>query len=71
VQDNFTVSGSEPFNTNIFNVRVDHYFSDKFHSFGRYSFGQYKPGTDRPPLARVAVRSCFRGEDYLTYGIRA
>jgi outer membrane receptor protein involved in Fe transport len=42
VQDNFTVSGSEPFNTDVFNVRVDHYFSDKLHSFGRYSFGQYK-----------------------------
>jgi outer membrane receptor protein involved in Fe transport len=42
VQDNFLVSGSEPFNTDVFNVRVDHYFSDKIHSFGRYSFGQYK-----------------------------
>ena len=42
VENNFTVSGSEAFNTNIFNVRTDYYSSEKMHYFGRYSFGQYK-----------------------------
>lgn len=42
VENNFSASGSEIFNTDQFNVRGDHYFSQKFHYFGRYSFGQYK-----------------------------
>lgn len=42
VENNFTASGSEAFNTNIFNTRGDYYYSEKLHIFGRYSFGQYK-----------------------------
>ncbi len=42
VENNFTVSGSQSFNTNAFNTRGDYYSSEKMHYFGRYSFAAFK-----------------------------
>ncbi|MCA1651487.1 MAG: hypothetical protein LC753_14835, partial [Acidobacteria bacterium] len=40
-RDNFTASGSEKFEENSFNVRVDGRISDGMNSFGRYSVGDF------------------------------
>ncbi len=42
VSNNFTGSGTERFDDDAFNVRVDHYYSDSLHLFGRYSFARFK-----------------------------
>ncbi|MBI1764778.1 MAG: TonB-dependent receptor, partial [Acidobacteria bacterium] len=42
VENNFTVSGTQAFNTNAFNTRGDYYSSEKMHIFGRYSFAAFK-----------------------------
>ncbi len=41
VQDNFVASGSGIFNTDGFDVRIDHQTTDKLHLFGRYSLQQF------------------------------
>jgi outer membrane receptor protein involved in Fe transport len=40
-RDNFTSSGSEEFEENSFNVRIDGRISDGMNSFGRYSVGDF------------------------------
>jgi hypothetical protein len=39
--DNFVTSGVQIFNTNQFDIRVDHYLTDNLRYFGRYSYGGY------------------------------
>ncbi len=39
--DNFTASGSETFNANSFNVRIDGRLRDGLNTFGRYSLGDF------------------------------
>ncbi len=41
VLDNFAASGSEKFNNDIFNIRIDSRLSDKFNLFGRFSRGKF------------------------------
>ncbi len=41
VNNNFIGSGSEKFDTNQFNLRVDHNITDKTRYFGRYSYNGY------------------------------
>jgi hypothetical protein len=41
-RDNFSVSGSEPFNNDTFDVRIDGRASDQLNLFGRYSVGDYR-----------------------------
>lgn len=40
-QNNFTASGSEAFDSDQFNVKVDHYVGDKWKYFVRYSFADF------------------------------
>ena len=40
-RDNFVASGSESFEENSFNVRVDGRLSDRLNTFGRYSLGDF------------------------------
>jgi hypothetical protein len=40
-RDNFSVSGSEAFTENSFNVRLDARLSDSLNTFARYSFGDF------------------------------
>jgi outer membrane receptor protein involved in Fe transport len=39
--DNYVASGSETFDANAFNVRIDGRFSDSLNMFGRYSLGDF------------------------------
>ncbi|MET0164468.1 MAG: TonB-dependent receptor, partial [Vicinamibacterales bacterium] len=39
--DNFVASGSETFDANAFNIRVDGRLSDNLNTFGRYSLGDF------------------------------
>lgn len=48
VNNNFIASGVQIFNTNQFDVRVDHYLSDKLRYFGRYSYGGFELDTPGP-----------------------
>ncbi len=41
-RDNFAASGSELFNNNTFDVRIDGRLSDRFNLFGRFSFADFK-----------------------------
>ncbi len=41
-RDNYVASGSEPFNGDTFDVRVDARISDKLNMFGRYSFADFE-----------------------------
>ncbi len=41
-RDNFVASGSEPFNGDTFNVRIDARLTDKLNTFGRYSFADFE-----------------------------
>jgi len=43
--NNFFGNGVQVFNTNQFDVRVDHYLTDKLRYFGRYSYGGYQLNT--------------------------
>ena len=49
-RDNFVASGSEAFEENSFNVRIDGRISDSMNTFGRYSIGRVLPG--RPDRVR-------------------
>jgi outer membrane receptor protein involved in Fe transport len=40
-RDNFQVSGSEKFNADQYDARVDHRFNDSTNIFGRYSWGKF------------------------------
>jgi hypothetical protein len=40
-RDNFVASGSEPFNGDTFNVRIDTRVTEKLNMFGRYSFADF------------------------------
>ncbi|HEX8090916.1 MAG TPA: hypothetical protein VF762_18795, partial [Blastocatellia bacterium] len=40
-RDNFVAAGSELFDNDTFDVRIDNRFSDKLNLFGRYSFADY------------------------------
>jgi outer membrane receptor protein involved in Fe transport len=42
--NNFTASGSELFDNDTFDVRIDNRASDRFNLFGRYSFANYERG---------------------------
>ena len=39
--DNFAAGGVQIFDTNQFDIRVDHYLNDNLRYFGRYSYGGY------------------------------
>jgi Carboxypeptidase regulatory-like domain/TonB dependent receptor-like, beta-barrel len=41
IRDNFVASGSEKFDENSFNVRVDGRLADNMNTFGRYSLGKF------------------------------
>lgn len=41
-RDNFVASGSEPFNGDTFNVRIDTKLTDNLNMFGRYSFADFE-----------------------------
>src|SRR6185503_8661915 len=41
-RDNFVASGSEIFDNDTFDVRIDNRLNDKLNLFGRYSFADYK-----------------------------
>ncbi len=41
IENNFSGSGVEAFNSDQFDIRDDHYWSDKLHIFGRYSFARF------------------------------
>jgi len=41
IRDNYVASGSESFEENSFNVRIDGRLSDKLNTFGRYSLGDF------------------------------
>jgi len=41
IRDNFVASGSEIFNGDTFDVRIDSHVSDKMNVFGRYSFADF------------------------------
>lgn len=43
--DNYVKSGTQIFNTNQFDIRVDHYLNDRLRYFGRYSYGGYHLNT--------------------------
>ena len=62
VENNFTGSGTERFDDDAFNVRVDHYYSDNLHLFGRYSFARFKragPGAFGDLLGGPAFDNIF------------
>lgn len=40
-QNNYTASGVQVFNTNQFDIKVDHYVTEKLRYFARYSYGGY------------------------------
>ena len=42
VRDNFVVSGTEDFDSDGFNTRIDHRASDRMNVFGRYSWADFK-----------------------------
>jgi len=42
ISNNYAGSGTERFNDDAFNLRLDHYWSEKLHLFGRYSFARFK-----------------------------
>ena len=42
INNNFAGAGTEKFNDDAFNLRLDHYWSEKLHLFGRYSFARFK-----------------------------
>ena len=46
-RNNFVASGSEIFDNDTFDVRIDNRFSDNLNMFGRYSFADYT--RDGPP----------------------
>ena len=41
VRDNYVVSGTENFDSNSFNARIDHRASDRMNVFGRYSWADF------------------------------
>ncbi|MCW5982147.1 MAG: TonB-dependent receptor [Bryobacteraceae bacterium] len=41
-QNNYTASGSEAFDSDQFNIKVDHYATDKWKYFVRYSFADFE-----------------------------
>jgi outer membrane receptor protein involved in Fe transport len=41
VRDNFVVSGTEDFDSDQFNTRIDHRMSDRMNLFGRYSWADF------------------------------
>ncbi len=43
--DNFVTGGVQVFNTNQFDIRVDHYLTNNVRYFGRYSYGGYHLNT--------------------------
>ena len=58
--NNYVASGSETFNDDTFDVRVDGRVNDRLNLFGRYSFAQASIATGRRRSARVAGRSWCR-----------
>ncbi|HEX8183427.1 MAG TPA: carboxypeptidase regulatory-like domain-containing protein, partial [Blastocatellia bacterium] len=46
-RNNYVASGSEIFNNDTFDIRIDNRISDKLNLFGRYSFADYR--RDGPP----------------------
>jgi len=44
VEQNYSASGIEIFNNDVWNTREDVYLSEKFHLFGRYSYAKFNRG---------------------------
>ena len=62
IENNFTGSGVEAFNSDQFDIRDDHYWSDKLHIFGRYSFARFDksgPGAFGTELGGPAFDNIF------------
>jgi hypothetical protein len=49
---NYAASGSESFDSDQFDIRMDHYANDKFHYFGRYSYANFLKNS--PPAFGIA-----------------
>ena len=66
-EPNYSTSGHDVYNGNIFNVRVDHFASEKLRLFGRYTFTQFlkeAPGAFGP----VAGGAAFSNIGYVGRG---
>lgn len=62
IENNYTASGIEAFNSDQFNVRDDHYWSNNLHLFGRYSFARFNktgPGAFGTALGGPAFDNIF------------
>ncbi|HEV8483858.1 MAG TPA: TonB-dependent receptor [Blastocatellia bacterium] len=62
IENNFTGSGVEAFNSDQFDIRDDHYWSEKLHLFGRYSFARFDksgPGAFGTALGGPAFDNIF------------
>ena len=62
IENNFSGSGVEAFNSDQFDIRDDHYWSDKLHIFGRYSFARFDksgPGAFGTDLGGPAFDNIF------------
>ena len=63
-EPNFSASGHDVYNGNIFNVRIDHYASERLRLFGRYTFTQFlkeAPGA----FGAIAGGSAFSNVGYV------
>jgi hypothetical protein len=62
VENNYSASGTEAFNSDQFDIRDDHYWSDSLHLFGRYSFAKFNktaPGAFGTELGGPAFDNIF------------
>ena len=62
IENNFSGSGVEAFNSDQFDIRDDHYWSEKLHLFGRYSFARFDksgPGAFGTALGGPAFDNIF------------
>ncbi len=62
IENNFSGSGVEAFNSDQFDIRDDHYWSEKLHIFGRYSFARFDksgPGAFGTALGGPAFDNIF------------
>jgi hypothetical protein len=44
-ENNYSASGVQKFNTNQFDIKIDHYLTEKLRYFARYSYGGYQLNT--------------------------
>ncbi len=62
VENNYSASGTEAFNSDQFNIRNDHYWSESLHLFGRYSYAKFNktaPGAFGTDLGGPAFDNIF------------